>query len=528
MTDIREVVNAYKEAKTQRLELEDTYREMYEYSVPVLGMEFIGRQSQGMTNASSAKSFQGKVYDTTAPDAVDTRTNAILNGLTPRSSQWIEYEIPTLPAQDVAALEWLDQAGEIVWRSIHQGTNYDTEAKTSLTHFNIVGYCCLFVDWDSDARRLRFETWTPYNVYAKDCNNDGEVDTVYRTMYLTLKQAVATFGEEKLPEKLQRMYKRKPDDLQKHEFLHVIEPNEDYVEGSDVTANLQFKSRYICLEGDVVVEETGYYEFPVVFPRYSLFPNTDYAFGPFYRALPDVKTLNKIVEMELIGAEMNIAGVYKAKHDGIMNMNTVRIRPRTVIFMQDVDNLQPLTTATDYGWIQAEISRIRSQIRSVMKVDDLQPLDKPYASATEVSFAQAYSSQQLGPEFSLMEKQWIDPLVTRVFGLLMRNEVIPSPPPSIAGMEMVTRYVSPLARAQRRQEVDAMTLFEQAIATQASVFPDALDLYDWDEAARERAHLLGVPAKLLRSPDEVQEIREDQQALREQMMQMQAQGEIPQ
>jgi hypothetical protein len=38
--------------------------------------------------------------------------------------------------------------------------------------------------------------------------------------------------------------------------------------------------------------------------------------------------------------------------------------------------------------------------------------------------------------------------------------------------------------------------------------PGPLDNYDWDAAVREKAELLGVPAKLVRSEDDVKKLRD--------------------
>ena len=56
------------------------------------------------------------------------------------------------------------------------------------------------------------------------------------------------------------------------------------------------------------------------------------------------------------------------------------------------------------------------------------------------------------------------------------------------------------------------------VATVVEVFPDAADVLDLDQAFREIADLTGVPADVLNSKEEVQQIRD---ARAEQMRQMQ-------
>lgn len=59
------------------------------------------------------------------------------------------------------------------------------------------------------------------------------------------------------------------------------------------------------------------------------------------------------------------------------------------------------------------------------------------------------------------------------------------------------------------------------VATMARVNPDMLDVFNFDETARHIADITGVPARLLRSRDEVDALR--QQRAQAQMMQQQMQ-----
>ena len=56
-----------------------------------------------------------------------------------------------------------------------------------------------------------------------------------------------------------------------------------------------------------------------------------------------------------------------------------------------------------------------------------------------------------------------------------------------------------------------------SIAEKAEIFPDLLDLIDLDQAERLKAQLLGVPAKAIRSAEDVEELRNARKAQQEQM-----------
>ena len=61
----------------------------------------------------------------------------------------------------------------------------------------------------------------------------------------------------------------------------------------------------------------------------------------------------------------------------------------------------------------------------------------------------------------------MQPVVYRVFGLLMRNGQLPPPPDEIKGKSLNIRYVSPMARSQRQSEVLGMDRFEMDLLSQA-------------------------------------------------------------
>ena len=78
-----------------------------------------------------------------------------------------------------------------------------------------------------------------------------------------------------------------------------------------------------------------------------------------------------------------------------------------------------------------------------------------------------------------------------------------------------------MARAQRSEEVQAMTQFEQSIGALANLNPDILDIYDFDLATIKKSELLGVPTDLIRSPDIVKRIREEKAQAQAQAQQQQ-------
>ena len=69
-----------------------------------------------------------------------------------------------------------------------------------------------------------------------------------------------------------------------------------------------------------------------------------------------------------------------------------------------------------------------------------------------------------------------------------------------------------------------MDRYENTLMLEAQADPTVLDLYDFEEAARERGGFLGIPQKLMRTQEKVDKLRDsrkEQQAKQQQQMQQQ-------
>jgi hypothetical protein len=143
-------------------------------------------------------------------------------------------------------------------------------------------------------------------------------------------------------------------------------------------------------------------------------------------------------------------------------------------------------------------------------------------TATEVHVRVGLIRQLLGPVYGRLQSEYLQPFVERCFGLAFRAGALGQPPQSLAGRQFHVRYISPLARAQRLEDVVAMDRLETGLLTKAQTQPGLLDIYDWEEADRLRAQYLGVPGKLMRSDDDIKMIRDARQEAAQEAEQKQA------
>ncbi|WP_435404244.1 portal protein [Klebsiella quasipneumoniae] len=492
--------------KANRQVHESVWRECYDYTYPLRGAGL----SETVLDAQSAKSKVAKLLDGTATDSARMLASALMSGMTPANAQWLNLDSELLP-DDAAA--WLSTCATLVWENIH-AANFDAEGYESNLDVVCAGWFVLYIDEDRDEGGLSFQQWPLAQSYVASTRRDGIVDTIYRCYQLTAAQAIKEFGEKNVSEKIRETARKSPDD--KFEFMHCIFPRETYVVNARLAKNLRFASYNIEVSGKRIVRESGYHEFPCCVPRWMKIPGTSYGIGPVYDALPDCKELNETKRMEKAAQDLAIAGMWIAEDDGVLNPRTVKVGPRRIIVANSTDSMKPLLTGADFNVAFSAEDRLQASIRKIMMADQLQPQDGPAMTATEVHVRVALIRQLLGPVYGRFQAEYLQPLVERCFGLAYRAGAFPPAPESLQNANFNVRYISPLARAQQLENVTAIERLGANVANLAQVAPEVTDLIDADEATRVIADALGVPAKVIRTSDAVEQLRQQRQQAQQQ------------
>lgn len=508
--DANAVVKRYEQLKAERTTLEDVWKECFAVSYPLRG---VGFYTDSLLSAQSgwslAREQQARLYDSTVTNATRLLASSLLSGLTPANSQWFTKTVQDA-TQDERA--WLETASNIVWKRIHS-SNYSEVAFEGLLDAVIAGMFAIFVRKGTEDKPYEFQLWPLSQLYATSASRGGAIDTVYYRFALTAAQAVAEYGEENVGDMVLAAWQARPDEL--FEYVNVIGPRLRSRE-----LELPIASTTVCVRGKKVVKESGYHEMPVIMPRLMTMPNSVYSHGLVYEALPTAKSLNKLTECVLGSADMAVAGMWGAVDDGVLNPKTVKVGPRKIVTVASKDSIFPLTPNSDFQVAQWMIQTMQGDIRKILLSDQLQAQDGPQMTATEVHVRVDLIRKMLGPNYERLQDEFLRPLVDRCFNIAWREGWFPEPPESIKGRQSNVVYLSPLARSQQMEEVQAMERYEQSLAMMAQLgHPEVLDNYNWDGVARRKAELMNVPA-IFTVPQEA--VMQTRQAREQQMQQQQA------
>lgn len=510
MSEAAPLLRRHERMKSQRsAEVEQVWRDCLLYTFPLRGNGLSG----SMQSANSGQADQARMLDNTAGDSLNVLASNIMAGLTPANARWFALDVGQESDEE---RRWLDDAAETLWENIHMG-NFDAEAFEACLDITAAGQFALYIDEDRDHGGFVFQQWPLASVFVGSTRADGRIDIVHREFKLTAEQAVAEYGANKVPETIRKAIAAgKPDE--EFDFVQAIYPRTPYVVGAKLAKNLPIASCHIAVASKTVVRESGYHEMPVVCPRWLRVPGSLYAVGPMYVALPAARQLNELKALELAAADIAVSGMWLGIDDGVLNPRTVKLGPRKIIVAGDKDSLTPLNSGANFQLSDLMVAKLQADIRKILMADQLQPQDGPQMTATEVHVRVEMIRKLLGPIYGRLQAEYLKPLVERCFGLAYRAGVFRPAPQSLAGRSFSVRYVSPMARAQKLDEVLAI---EQTFADAAQMIaldPGIMDELDTREALKHIIEGRGAPQSIHRDPKDVAKVRADREARQKQQM----------
>lgn len=496
---------------------EQVWRDCFDFSMPHLGA---GWNTTAPT-AGEIQQQRARLLNGTAGEGLTTSADGFMGGMTPANAMWFGLDAGRETDEEKS---WLADSAFTIWENLH-ASNFGAEAYDSVLSLLAAGWFCLYVDED-DGGGYYCENWPLSQCFIASTRQGGKVDTIYREFQMSAGAMVNEYGRERVSETVRQMVDAgKADDTRT--VLWAIEPRHDYLPGAKIANRLPFSSCTMELDTNHVLREGGYHEFPVIVPRWRRIPGSAYGLGPMADALPDAKTANEVERWELAAAETVIAPPLKAVDDGVLNARNIKLGPRKVIVCNDINNIAPLITGAKVEFGQLMVDRLEVKIRRALMADLFDKiLQDPTMTATQVHAILGMIRQRMGPRFGRLQSEWLQPLIERCYGLALRAGVLGTPPQSLRNRNYTIKYESPLARAQKLEDVAAMDRFEQSLGAESAIKADIVDVYDWDGAARRRGELLGVPQDLVLARRKVDAMREQRAQAAADAQQAQAQQQV--
>lgn len=508
-----EYLERWEQHRNHRRYWEPVWQELAEFIQP--------RKSNITYTRTPGRQQTERLFDSTAIHANEMLAASMQGALTSSATRWFSLRIRGVELdKDHAVALLLEQCASEMYDTIRQ-SNHAAEIHELYQDISCFGIGGVFVE-DKDPSPgtlhggIRHTALHP-GEYCIEENAEGYVDTVYREFELSARAAVKRW-KNNVGSKVEAALEN--DATQKFKFLQVVFPSDDPRPLNPKKEPYTFLSVYIDIASKKLMEQGGYYEFPFMVPRWSKTSGEVYGRGPGFTALPDIKTLNKAVELKLRALALAIQPPIKSRDEGVIG--TVKLQPAGVTHVRDMDAVEVLDLGGRFDVAEIEEDKLRGAIRRIFYSDQLQLQEGPQMTAYEVQVRYELMQRILGPTLGRLEVELLNPYIERVFFSTLRHSKPDSPFRAVAewcrqnGFQLDIEYEGPLARAQRLQESVAVQRFFNIVLPLSAANPDVLDLVNLDETVRLHAISTGVPMRILNTPEQVQALRDGRKQAREQ------------
>ena len=500
----------YQSLLSQRSNWEKHWQELADYMLP--------RKADITKQRTQGDKRTELIYDSTALHSVELLASSLHGMLTSPSTPWfsLQYRDSGLQSNDEAN-EWLETCSSQMYKAL-QRSNFQQEIHELYYDLVVFGTASIFIEYEDKDDTLRFSARHIAEICISEDMTD-KVDTVFRKFKMTARQIIQRFGKDNAPERVKKDSENDP--YVEHTIIHVVHPRSE-AKGK-FAKDKPFASIYYHLDSKVLLSESGFDSMPFCVPRMNKDSVSIWGRSPAMNALPDTKMLNKMSEVTIRAAQKQIDPPLMVPDDGFIL--PVRTTPGALNFYRTGtrDRLEPLQVgANNPLGLNMEEQR-RQAIREAFYVDQLiTPQSGPRMTATQTLQLAEERMRILGPVLGRLQAELLQPLISRTFELLLRNKQLPEPPEMLQGQNIDIEYVSPLAKAQKLTDLQSTMRGLEVMMQMGEMIPVA-DYIDTDGLIKYIAEVTGMPAKIIRSDEEVAEIQEQKQAQAAQQAQQQEQ-----
>ena len=525
-----ELINQILHRQTQFEKQREMYEDIWD-EVSYFGCsrrpDFKGLEREG-------KKYSAKIYDGTPTSALNLYVDGIQGYHISRALEWFSYRIGGYRNRGLnenrEIRNWLQDVKESVYWELNESNFYDAIREFLLDGASI-GNANLFIDEIVDKNEITFLVHHPRQIWFAE-NKLGEPDVVHRKFELTVKQAVEEFGKDKVSQKIQEAYDRNAMD-EKYEFLRAIYPIDDLVvtkydkKSKSLKKFKNYISYYIEKDQKILLRRKGLVVLNPIIWRLKKYSGEVYGRGLLGDAISEVKRLNSasktMMQIAQTSAEppMNVPFEMKGEED---------TSPGGKNYYRDASRmLVPVQTGHNYPVTEDYITRLQEAIERHFQVEFFLMLARQEGTmtATEIIEKQGEKVALMSSQLSQLS-QHLNKIHNRILNLMYMQGKLPPVPGVLLGntggnFVLDIDYVGPLAEAQKRLfKARGIRHSLEVAAPYIQMFPGFVDSLNDVALAQEFYISHGMPAKVMREPEEIAAIRQQ----REQMVQQQVQAEI--
>jgi hypothetical protein len=507
-----DIVKRVSQLDTERQNYASFWQDVAKYCLP--------RKAYITRTKTPGTKYDYDVYDTTAMQANITLAAGLHSYLTNPNSKWFSLRLQDEEANEQADVkEWLQDTEDRMYNLLNS-SNFNQQIHELYLDLGVFGVACMYEEED-ETDGVRFYARDIAEIYL--CENEKEkIDTVYRKFKMTARQAWDKWGEA-AGEVVKNFMEKKEFD-KTVEFIHCVAPRYERDVQKDDAGNMPFESTYIEVTKKHLINQSGYREFPYFTPRFNKNSGEVWGSSPAMVLYADIKMLNEMVKVLIRSAQKQVDPPLVLPHDGYLL--PIKYGPAALNFRlkgSADDQIVPLATGANISIGLEIIQTWQSIVKKGYFVDLFLLLADPARkdmTATEVMQRVEEKMLILAPVLGRLMNEFLDPLINRTFNILWRSGKLLPPPEAIQNQPYQIEYISPLARAQKLDQMKSINNFLALIGQMSQLLPNTMDNVNPDEVVKDVQNLYGVNPKYLRPEEEVEAIRQQRQQEIQQQQQM--------
>lgn len=513
--------------ESSRVLFESTWREVAERVRP--------NQNLFSTDVSPGERRDQLVWDDTAPLALSKFTAAVISMSFPATTQWHGLTTQDPRISEIPAVKrYFEELTRQLFKVRYAPrANFQSQLGEMVMDVGSFGTGCLFID-ELPGIGIRYKSIPLSELYICE-DGTGGIDTVHRKWRMSARQAMHWAEKmgfaDRMPPAIRDAAEKQP--MSQFWFLHAVGPNKNRQRGRADYHGMEFSSCYIACETRTTLSEGGYHSFPYAVGRFETAPRETYGRGPGVKVLRTIKALNEMKKTVIRAGQLVVAPPIMLSDDA--SLTGFDLRSNALNFGYMAPDGKPLAAPFQSGG-RVDIGldmmdKEREVINDAFFVTLFRILvEQPQITATEAMLRAQEKGQLLAPTMGRMQSDVGGPMIARELDLMMRADMdskrlggpgfLPEMPQELidAGGEYHTEYKAPLNEAQRAGAGVAILNTIQALAPiAASLGEDAgramARMFEPQRTMRELAEANGMPERVLRTPEEIEALeQQDAQA----------------
>lgn len=509
---VEEIKNIVAKKKSDRSNWEVLWQDVTDY--------IFTRKNNVIKSRVPGEDLQFNLYDNTGPQSLELFAGMMMSILFNTEEPWFEH---TAGDEDLDNQEHIRSYLQKVTRVVHNvlaNSNFYNEAHEMLLDLGSVGTNIFGIEEDEEDIVRFFAKFIGEGYIGEDAR--GKVDEVYLVYEYTARQLLTEYGMDVLPKEVKKALEK--DAEKKFTMIVAIYPVSRKNKKPNTKGHTYY-SHHVMPEENAELRVGGFESFPYPTPRFSKATGEIYGRSPAMVALPEVKVLNKMVEITLAASEKVMDPPLQAPDDGfITQINTF---PASISFYRagSNDRIEPIfnNAQVDFGFQMIE--QKQNKIRDAFYINQMmlpQKSGNPNTAYTDSQHVEQ-SMRFMGSFAARMQKEMLQPTIDRVTdicfkrGLLKKSEI----PKELQGKNFRVKYTSFIARAQRVGTLQNIMRFYASAEPLVQADPGNRFYFSGAGGIRTIAAILGTPQQLLNSDEDVAKMKQAEAQAQQQQLQAQ-------